>query len=193
MGVTSAIMVPLSLLLIRNFLIKEVSSEAAGYWEGVTRISSNYLMMITATLAIYYLPKLSETHNTKELRNEIWKGYKIIMPLVILGAVAVYIFRMFVIHLLFSHQFGPMEPLFLFQLVGDILKIASWLLAFLMLAKAMARMYIITEILFNLTYVLLTYFFVHFYGLIGVTYAYAANYLIYLLSCYLLLRTKFNS
>ena len=190
MGITSAIMVPLSLLFIRNLLISQVSADAAGYWEGITRISSNYLMLVTTTLSIYYLPKLSETHNPAELRGEIWNGYKIIMPIVIIGAAAVYIFRVFIIHLLFSHRFGPMEPLFLFQLVGDILKIASWLLAFLMLAKAMARMYIITEIIFNSTYVLLSWVFVHFYGLVGVTYAYATNYLLYFTTCYLLLRRK---
>jgi PST family polysaccharide transporter len=191
MGITSALMVPLSLLLIRNIIIKVVSPEAAGYWEAMTRISSNYLMMVTTTLAIYYLPRLSETLDFKEVRNEIFKGYKLIMPLVILIATTIYLFRFVIIKILFSHQFGPMEPLFLFQLLGDIIKIASWLLAFVMLAKAMARMFIITEIIFNLTYVLLSYLFIHRYGLVGATYAYATNYLLYLITCYLLIRRKF--
>ena len=190
MGITSAIVGPLALLLIRNFITRQVSVEGAGYWEAINRISSIYLMVLTSALAIYYLPRLSETHNSREVRNEILSGYKLILPVVIVVATVIYLFRFLIIHILFTHQFGPMESLFLFQLLGDILKIASWLLAFLMLAKAMARMYILTEIIFSLIYVLLSFLFIRLYGLVGVTYAYFTNYVLYLITCYFLLRKK---
>lgn len=192
MGITSAVMGPFSLLLIRNLITRTVSAEGAGYWEGITRISSNYLMLVTTTLSIYYLPKLSETRDHREVRTEIANGYKIIMPVLIISSALIYLCRNQIIQILFSHQFQPMESLFLFQMLGDVIKIGSWLLAFLMLAKAMARMFIITEIVFNLTYVLLSFFFVNQYGLIGATYAYAVNYLLYFITCYLLIRKRFE-
>ena len=191
MGITSAVAGPLALLLIRNYITTRISGQAAGYWEAISRISSIYLMLVTTSLAIYYLPKLSETHNPKEVKHEIVYGYKVIMPIVIITSVSMYLLRYLIIRLLFSQQFIPMEPLFLFQLLGDNIKIASWLLAFLMLAKAMAKMYIITEIIFSITYVGFSFLFVSRFGLIGATYAYAINYLIYLFTCFFLLKKKY--
>jgi hypothetical protein len=72
-----------------------------------------------------------------------------------------------------------MKNLFTFQLIGDFLKIGSWLLAFVMIAKAMIYTYIVTEILFAINYVLISYFLVSKFGTIGATYAFAINYLLY--------------
>jgi PST family polysaccharide transporter len=44
-----------------------------------------------------------------------------------------------------------MKPLFTYQLLGDFFKIGSWLLAYLMIAKALAKTFIITEILFAIS------------------------------------------
>lgn len=193
MGITSAILTPISFLIIRNYITDRISIVSAGYWEAITRISSMYLMLVTTTLAVYYLPKLSETHNSKEIRHEIFEGYKIIMPVVIIAAMAMFVLRFFIIRVLFTPEFAPMEPLFLFQLLGDNIKIASWLLAFLMLAKAMGKMFIITETIFNLLYVLLSILFINQFGLIGTTYAYAVNYTLYFITCFFLLRKFLKS
>lgn len=41
-----------------------------------------------------------------------------------------------------------MKPLFTWQIIGDVFKIASWLLAYIMVAKNLTHMFIITEIIF---------------------------------------------
>lgn len=171
---------PVSQILIRNYLISHFSATGAGYWQGVTRISDNYLALVTTTLAVYYLPRLSEIQDARVLREEILHGYKLILPMVAGIALAIYLLRDFIIRVLFTAAFLPMKPLFAFQLIGDVLKIASWLLAYIMVAKAMTRYFIVTEIIFTASLLLLTLGFVRFYGLVGVTYAFAFNYLAYL-------------
>lgn len=42
-----------------------------------------------------------------------------------------------------------MLELFPYQFLGDIIKIASWLISYLMIAKAMARLFITMEIIFS--------------------------------------------
>ncbi|EFI4033482.1 O-antigen flippase, partial [Escherichia coli] len=93
----------------------------------------------------------------------------------------IYLLRDFIIYLLFSDSFTPMKPLFTWQIIGDVFKIASWLLAYVMLAKAMTRIFIISEIFFSVTFVLLSYFFIKSEGTIGVTYAYCLNYFLYMI------------
>jgi O-antigen/teichoic acid export membrane protein len=89
MAITTAVTLPVSHLIIRNYIGETLSWEQAGYWQAIWYISTMYLMVITTTLGIYYLPRLSEINNTTELRKEIWHGYKIIMPIVIAMSITV--------------------------------------------------------------------------------------------------------
>lgn len=187
MAITSACVVPVTQIIIRNYLTKHLSLNEAGYWQAVWKISEVYLMVITTSLSTYYLPRLSEITEKRELRRELARGYKILLPLTILMACIIYIFRDYIILILFTQDFIAMRELFLFQLIGDVLKISSWLLGFLMLAKAMTKMFIFSEILFSCAFIGLTYIFVNRFGLVGVTYAYAANYCWFLIYVWILI------
>ena len=182
MAISSALSVPVSMLFIRTYIGENLSWEDAGYWDAIWKISAAYLMFVTTTLSIYYLPRLSEIKESSELRDEIFNGYKVILPIVIIIALGIFILKDFVITILFTKQFIPMKKLFLFQLIGDVFKIASWLLGYLMIAKAMTKSFIFTEILFSLSFVLLSVALIKITGLIGVTMAFAINYLLHLLT-----------
>jgi O-antigen/teichoic acid export membrane protein len=83
-----------------------------GCWEAIWYISTMYLMVVTTTLSIYYLPKLSELTDKAELRKELKQGYKIIMPIVIAMSIVIFLFKDFVIWLLFTEESAPMKELF---------------------------------------------------------------------------------
>lgn len=159
MTLLSAFLVPISQMLLRGYVISEISITEAGWWEGMNRISNMYLMVITSSFSVYYLPRLSEISDRIELRHEIFKCYKVIVPLLLAGFTVIYFLRFFIVKLLFTHEFMPMTQLFIWQMAGDFFKICSWLLAFLMVAKSMTKAYISTEIIFTLSYILLGYTF----------------------------------
>ena len=179
MALVSAVCVPLSQMAIRSYLVHEFNVTYAGYWEAMIRLSAAYLMLVTTTLSIYYLPRLSELKSLQEIRKEVYLGYKFIFPLAIVGGVLLYLLRDWIIPLLFSSSFAPMRELFFWQLLGDSIKIGSWILAYLMLGKAMIRLYICSEIFFAFTSILFTYVFTIYYGFNGVSIAHFANYSLY--------------
>lgn len=179
MSLTSAFCLPISLMIIRNHLGDNYSWESAGHWQAMTYISSMYLMVVTTALSTYYLPRLSEINNKKELRVELKRGYIILLPIVIILSFALYILKDIVISILFSKQFFDMRELFKWQLIGDTLKISSWLLSYLMLAKAMTRTFIFTELVFSLFFVVSSIFFINSFGVVGVTYSYSLSYFLY--------------
>ncbi|QEZ93971.1 O-antigen translocase [Proteus sp. CD3] len=179
MAITSAIMIPSSQFIIRNYIATTQGLEQAGYWQGVWYISSTYLMIVTTALSTYYLPRLSEITNKLELKREIIQGYKILLPIVMSCGLAIYILRDFIIYILFSDNFIPMKPLFTWQIIGDIFKIASWLLAYVMLAKSMTKTFIISEVIFSISLIIFSYLLIYLTGTIGATYAYCLNYSIY--------------
>ncbi len=191
MVVVSGFVVPAMQILVRNKIITDFNVTEAGYWQAVTKISDYYLSFISSVLAVYYLPRLSEIKIKSELRAEILKGYKIILPVVGCLAFLIWLCRVPVIHILFTPAFLAMKPLFTFQLLGDFFKIASWLFAYLMIAKAMTRTFIITEILFAASYVALSYYFIDHFGIIGTTYAFCLNYALYWITMIIFTRKYF--
>lgn len=179
MALTSAACIPLSHILIRNHLGETLGWDAAGYWEAMWRLSSAYLMLVTTTLSVYYLPRLSELIELTDIKKEIIQGYKVIFPVAAACGLIIYLLRDVFIRVLFTAEFAPMEELFGWQMVGDTLKIGSWLLAYLMLGKAFTKLFIISEIASAISFYVLTYLFTEKFGLKGVAIAHSVNYFIY--------------
>ena len=178
MALTSALVIPVSHLIIRSQIGETLSWEQAGYWQAMWSISTMYLMVATTALITYYLPKLSELQSPKELRNEITNGYKIIIPIIIFLALIIYMSKDLIIKLLFTDDFYPMRELFKWQLVGDTIKMSSWLLGYLLKAKAMFSAFIIKEIVLSFLFVLFTFILISRFKLQGVLYAYCLVYII---------------
>lgn len=188
MTLTTAATVPISQLLLRSYVISEISPIEAGWWEAMNRLSNMYLMVITTSFTVYYMPRLSELSDKLELRREIFKAYKLIVPILIVGFTLIYLFRHLIIKILFSPEFLPMENLFIWQLTGDFFKICSWLLAFIMVAKAMSKAYIATEFIFALTYIVFGFVFMRMNGVVGITQAYLLNFVMYLICMIILFK-----
>lgn len=188
MTITTALTMPIVQMLLRGYVMTEISTTEAGWWEGMNRISNMYLMVITSSFSVYYLPRLSEITDRQELRHEIIKAYKVIVPMLLAGFTIIYFLRFIIIRLLFTPDFMPMSQLFIWQMAGDFFKICSWLLAFLMVAKAMVRTGILTEVIFALSYAFFGYLFVHINGIVGLCQGYLVNYVVYTVVIAILLR-----
>lgn len=179
MGLTSALTVPVTFLFIRDHLATSLGLTAAGYWQATWKISEIYLMLVTTTLSVYYLPRLAEIRTAPELRTEIIRVYRFVMPIVVLGAAMIYLLRDFIIQTLFTPDFLPMRELFPWQLAGDVIKIGSWILGYILIGRAMVKFFVITEIAFSIIFILLSWLLVGIFGLLGVAMAYAINYCIH--------------
>ena len=182
MAVVPMCISPISQMFLRGYVIREISPIEAGWWEAMNRISSIYLSVITTSMSVYILPRMSEITNKWELKQELIKYYKFIIPILLVCTVIIYALRHFIIWVLYTPEFYPMENLFLWQLVGDLFKMASWLLAYLMLAKAKTRLFISTEIIFGIIMLCFCYMGVKNLGTIGLNIGYMFNYIVYFIT-----------
>ena len=168
------------LAIIKN-LIACIGIQEAGYWEAITRISSYYLLFISSILTLYFLPKLAVANTNQDTKKVFWSYYKTIFPFVFIGLLIVYYSRFLIVKILFTPAFLPVTTLFFWQLVGDLLKMASWILGYQFFAKKLTTAFIITE-LFSLS---ITYFssifLIKTIGIQGVVMAHALTYFVYLL------------
>lgn len=184
MAISTAILTPISHILIRDHIVKVSSWADAGYWQAITRISDVYLLFITMAMTVYYLPKLSEISDKDKIKKEIISTYKILFPAVCLLSLSIFFLKDIIIYILYGENFYAIRDLFFVQLLGDVVKISSWVISFLMLAKKKTKLFLSTELFFSSTYVLLTIFLVNKFSLIGAMYSFLINssfYLVFML------------
>jgi len=181
MAITTAITTPLALILVRNIIISHVGWEQAGQWQAVWKISEVYLSIITIALSTYYLPNLSKLVSADAILRDVNKTAALVIPIAIILAILIYLFRDLIITILFTKEFHSSRDLFLIQLLGDIIKVGSWLYAYPMLSRGATRWYISTEIIFSISFVLLALIFVSNFGVHGANLAYLINYTAYFL------------
>ena len=188
MTLTAALVSPLVTIAVRDHLAVRLGWEQVGYWQAVSKVSDAYLLFLTAAINIYYLPKLAAIQERAALVAELRNAYRYVLPAVVALAAAVYVLRGWVTRVLFSADFAPANALYGPQLVGDVIKVASFILSYVMLAKAMTRLFVISECVFAASYLALVYVFTTHFGLVGAMYAFAANYLAYLAFTVLVVR-----
>lgn len=176
MAITSALTMPISLILVRSILIDKVGWDATGQWQAVWKISEVYLGVITMALGTYYLPRLSSLKGVEVIVSEIHKTTRIIIPIVAIMALCIYLLRDIVISLLFTNAFHSARDLFSIQLIGDVVKIACWLYAYPMISRGAIKWFVSIEIIFSILFVVFSYVFVSYTGLKGVPIAYLVNY-----------------
>ena len=180
---------PVAQILIRRYIMLDLSELEAGWWEAMNRISNIYLLVVTTSFSVYYLPRLSEITEPNEVRREIGKAFKVIIPLLLTGFVLVYLCRFLIIRILFTSEFLPMAKLFGWQMGSDLFKIGCYILTYVMIAKARTVVYVTTEIVFTIIYIgLACQLMQTSAGIIGVTQAGMAAYLLHMGVVYLYLR-----
>jgi len=175
----SAVILPIVALSIRSYIIDNIGYKEAGFWEAMTRISKYYLMFVSSLMALYILPRFSEIEDVKEFKNEVFNFYKTIIPVFALGLVIIYFLKPIIVLVVFSSEFEPMEDLFLWQLLGDFVKVLSIVIAYQFLAKRMFWHYIITEAFLVFTLYITSIYLIDIYGVKGATIAHFVTYLMY--------------
>lgn len=180
MAVFTAVLLPFVAIAIRSYIIENIGYRDAGFWEAMTRISKYYLMLVSSLMAMYILPRFSEIDDAKAFRKEVFSFYKTIMPFLVLGLLLIYILKSYIVLIVFSDEFKPVEDLFLWQLLGDFIKVLSMVIAYQFLAKKMFWHYILTEaFLVVILYITSLYFIDLFDSVQGAVVAHFVSYVMY--------------
>jgi O-antigen/teichoic acid export membrane protein len=172
MALLTAVLTPLTIMLIRDFIVKEYSVNEAGIWDASSRISVFYMMLFNSGLSLYYMPKLASLQTDDEFRVELKSYFRIFVPLILIAFVSVFFLKDFILNIAFTNAFSKVKELLIWQLLGDFFKILTLAFGFQIVVKTMVRRYFIIAIVFNLSYLLLSYYLVTNIGIEGALQAY---------------------
>ncbi len=180
-------------LKLRNHIIEKLSIQEAGYWTSMLSLSNYYLSFMTGVYSLYILPKYAKMTNLKVFKNELVNIYKIIIPIFALMFVGIYLFREIIIQILYSKEFLPMQYLFKWQLIGDLVKIVAAVIAYQFIAQKLWKFFIITEAMSYFLFYVFGVYFVDKYGVEGVVLANFLRYVVYLIIVLFLVKYIFKN
>jgi PST family polysaccharide transporter len=136
------------------------STAEAGIWDGVTRLSGFYMIFFNTGLSLYYMPKLSGLQTDNEFKKELWFYFKTLVPLSVVSLGGIYLFRNLAIDLAFTKEFFAIKDILIWQLIGDFFKIMALAFGYQIVVKTMIKAYFVGEMLFNIAYLLLSFYFI---------------------------------
>jgi O-antigen/teichoic acid export membrane protein len=182
MALLSAVLVPLTLILIRDNIVFVHSIQEAGIWDGVNRLSSFYMLIFNTGISMYYMPKLASLKTDSEFKLELKSYFKTLVPLFIVIVLAIFLLKSYIVQLAFTEEFNKINSILIWQLLGDFFRIMTLAFGFQILVKSMLKRYFIIEIVFNSCFLILAYLWIPSRSSEGVVQAYfAANVLTFLI------------
>lgn len=181
MAIAAVVLSNIVELQLRNYLIKKLSATEAGYWTSMMSLSNYYLSFMTGVYSLYVLPKYAKIKSLQAFKLELIKIYKFVIPVFCCLFLGVFIFRMFIIKILYTTEFLPMEQLFKWQLFGDLIKIIAVVLAYQFIAQKKWKLFIITEAVSYMLLYIFGVYFINKMGVEGIVFAHFLRYVIYLI------------
>jgi polysaccharide transporter, PST family len=181
-GAVSGIVAQLMQIAVRMLMAHKFGDDVAGYWQASWRLSEAYLAVLAQTIAMVLLPRYSRATTQQQLKKSVAEGVVLFAGGALLLCSFVFYFADSLVLLLFSEKFVDAVEFIKVQVIGDFLKIISWVLAYVMLAKGSVKMFMLTEVIAGTVFVAFTALAINFApNVLNANYAYIATYVIYTL------------
>ncbi len=145
MATVGAVSVPLVEIIIRQQIIEHVGFAAAGIWQASIKLSGAYMGFFTIFLAVYFMPMVSEKARIEQITPLVVRFMTLVMGTFLIGAIIFYSLRHYFITLLLSAEFVELESLIKYQLLADLLRVTTYVIGFVVVAKAALKIYLISE------------------------------------------------
>lgn len=162
--------------------IEEVGLYAAGF-----AIMNTYVGMVFNAMSTDYYPRLSAVNKDNDKCKEIINQQGEIAVLILAPVIITCIIIMpFLIRLIYSEDFLPSNDYISWAIMGLMFKAASFVISYLILAKAESRLFVVNETITKVYMLSLEIAGYYYFGLAGLGVAFLLTYLIYSIQVYLI-------
>lgn len=166
-------------LVVRSLILRELGLEATGHFQAAWAISMTYIGFVLGAMSADYYPRLTAVIHDHPRANQL-VSEQAEMALLLAGPVLLAMITLapWVIHLLYADSFSPAIEVLRWQILGDILKVASWPMGFILLAKGRGGLFIVTEFTWSIVYLGSVYVGIQHLGLLASGIAFLLAYLV---------------
>lgn len=142
----SGLVTVLGFLVARTLVQRELGPDALGQFQAAWAIGMTYIGFVLGAMGTDYYPRLTATMGDRaaatRLVNEQTEVALLLCSPVLVAMLGC---APYVIRLLYSSEFEPAVEILRWQLLGDLLKVMSWPLGFVILAAGAGKTFVLTE------------------------------------------------
>lgn len=179
--------VTLGQLAVRTLIQNELGAEQLGLFQAAWSISMTYIGFVLGAMSTDYYPRLTAVIKdhaaTIRLVNEQTEIALLLAGPILLAMLAL---SPWVLTLLYSPEFTPAAQILRWQILGDVLKVMSWPLGFIILASGASKTFLIFESTAMLIFCVFTWLSLDYLGIEATGFGFFMMYLIYLPLVYFL-------
>ena len=149
---TTGFLASATVVAVRGNIIRAEGLQRTGLFDAAWSISMNQVTLVLASVQTYYLPALTrartQTEKTSEISRVLIAG-TMVAAIVIAGLV---LWQSLVLDLFYSRAFQGAHQYLRWTLVGDYLKVSSWILSVPMLAAADMKLFLASDLAASATF-----------------------------------------
>ncbi len=189
----SGVLVTLAAYVLRGYIRGIGGVEAVGLYTAGFALTNSYVGMVFNAMGTDYFPRLSAINKDNAKCHEIMNQQGDIAILLVAPiALVCLIFSPLIIRVLYSSQFLAATQYIQWALVGMMFKAVSWCVAFVFVAKAEMKLFIVNETIANAYILVLNLLGYKFFGLSGIGMTFALGYLIYTIQVYCIAHRRYG-
>ena len=166
--------------LVRILVVRQLGMDGVGLYQAATSLSSLYIGIILNAMGMDFYPRLTAVAEDNEACNRMVNeqtevGLLVAAP----GILATLTFAPWIIQIFYSESFIPAYEVLRWQILGIFLRVVSWPIGFVLLAKGKGKIFFWTELTANAVHVPLVWIGVAYFGLKGTGMAFFCLYFFY--------------
>ena len=178
-----------STYLIRILVVRSLGMTAVGLYTATVTLSALYVGMVINAMGADFYPRLTGISKDHPAMNRLVNeqtemGVLMALP----GILATLVLAPWILRIFYSSEFVSASSIIRWQVLGVALRVVSFPMGFVILAKGMSRVFILTEFLTNALQVGLIFVCMHAWGMTGLGIAffimYVANTLMLIFVCW---------
>jgi antigen flippase len=172
---------------IRVFVVRKVGFEAAGLYQCAWNLGGIYVGVILGSMGTDFYPRLTAAAKDNSTCNRLVNEQtQVSILLAGPGVTATLTFAPLVIALFYSSKFQPAVEVLRWVCLGMALRVISWPMGFIILAKGAQSLFFLSELAWTVVYIALAWICVSAFGLGGAGIAFFGSYIFHVFMIYLI-------
>lgn len=178
--------------VVRIFISNLGGVDQVGLYNAGFAIVNSYVGLIFTAMSTDYYPRLAAVaHSNEECKQVINQQAEIAILIMAPIIILFLVFINWVVVILYSARFGPVNEMILWAALGMLFKAVAWAVAFIFLAKGASKIFFWSEVVANVYILVLNVLGYYYYGLTGLGISFLVAYILYLLQNYFIAKLKF--
>jgi len=177
---STGLMTTAVMYLIRVLIVRQLGMDNVGLYQASSTLSNLYIGVILGAMGMDFYPRLTavaedNTACNRMVNEQTEVGLLIAVP----GILATLTFAPLVIQIFYSANFIPAYEVLRWQIMGIFLRVVSWPMGFILLAKGKGKAFFWTESISNAVHLSMIWLGIRYFELEGAGMAFFALYVFY--------------